>query len=119
MIGGLLPGPYYLEYELNGVVEIIENGGLKLKVRGVKPGYATFWAYDYTNDYSNTLRIHVPWKSCKTPCGTTIEHGASITAYNQASARNCSLFAQVRTCNNGVLSGSYGICKCDQVDSKR
>ncbi|WII71556.1 hypothetical protein QJS83_13890 [Bdellovibrio sp. 22V] len=45
--------------------------------------------------------------------GATIPHGQTVTAYltaTVASGSSCS--SQVRSCNNGVLSGSYGYSNC-------
>ncbi|KHD87107.1 MAG: hypothetical protein OM95_16285 [Bdellovibrio sp. ArHS] len=45
--------------------------------------------------------------------GRTIEHGQSIAAYLTSSVgygQNCTM--QTRTCQNGVLSGSYGFSSC-------
>lgn len=49
-----------------------------------------------------------------TPWGT-ITHGASVTAYSATSVAcggNCSTVAETRTCNNGVLSGSFTNTSC-------
>ncbi|MBN66229.1 MAG: hypothetical protein CMM94_01505, partial [Rickettsiales bacterium] len=44
---------------------------------------------------------------CSLPWGGTTPHGSSVTAYSNASPLNqsCTNFDQVRTCDNGVLSG--------------
>ncbi len=36
-----------------------------------------------------------------------LAHGGSITAYPKNVSNNCAAIKEVRTCNNGVLSGSY------------
>lgn len=41
---------------------------------------------------------------------TTIPHGQSVVAYLASSSATCS--SQQRTCNNGVLSGSYQFASC-------
>ncbi len=47
--------------------------------------------------------------------GRTIPSGGSIKVYESASVvngLNCEDFSQVRTCNNGILSGTYTVTKC-------
>ena len=45
--------------------------------------------------------------------GTTIQSGGTVTAYNQSSVGfGMTCPAEVRTCTNGVLSGSYSIASC-------
>lgn len=48
--------------------------------------------------------------SCTTPWGTTIAHGAFVTAYFSSSV----CISQRRTCNDGVLSGGYGSPTCTE-----
>ena len=48
--------------------------------------------------------------SCPAPEGGTIPHGTSRTYYQSTSVpcgSSCSTIAQTRTCNNGILSGTY------------
>lgn len=64
------------------------------------------------------------YQSC-TLGGISMAHGTSRTFYSQPSAayntQTCSQFAQTRTCNNGVLSGStaylYAGCTQDSASS--
>jgi type II secretory pathway pseudopilin PulG len=50
--------------------------------------------------------------SCSSPCGT-IAHGATCTAYlNSSEPYGGSCSSETRTCNNGVLSGSYTHTSC-------
>ena len=54
-----------------------------------------------------------PPENCTLPWGGTINHGDSITAY-QTSSVACgeSCESQIRTCNNGTLSGTYSKESC-------
>ena len=50
--------------------------------------------------------------------GRTIEHGNSVTAYKTAAVpygQTCQ--SQVRTCNDGVLSGNYNFSVCKSIKS--
>lgn len=63
-----------------------------------------------TNNWSVTTRAA---NSCSRPWGGTIAHGSSVTAYAAASVPcggSCS--SQSRSCNDGVLSGSYTKASC-------
>ncbi len=42
--------------------------------------------------------------------GQTIAHGATVTAFQSASSASC--VSQIRTCQNGSLSGSYSFTSC-------
>ncbi len=57
--------------------------------------------------------VYVP-KDCTDPWGGTVKHGASITAYNKFSygPQDYQCNSQKRTCNDGKLSGSYGLKSC-------
>lgn len=60
------------------------------------------------NSYNRANCSAAVCASCNRPWGGTITHGASLTAYQAASVpagQTCQ--SQTRTCNNGVLSGSY------------
>jgi hypothetical protein len=48
--------------------------------------------------------------------GQTVAHGGSVTAYTSSSVpfgQSCSSMAEVRTCNNGILSGSAAYSSCE------
>jgi len=53
-------------------------------------------------------------KPCTGPDGTVIQSGSSMTYYSTSTSPTCSVATQVRTCTNGVLSGTatyqYGSC---------
>lgn len=54
-----------------------------------------------------------PPASCALPWGGTIAHGSGVTAYQSGSVPcGSSCASQTRTCNNGVLSGSYTNQSC-------
>jgi len=54
-----------------------------------------------------------PPNSCSLPWGGTIADGQSVTAYQTLTVPNGQVCAsQTRTCNNGVLSGSYTFQNC-------
>lgn len=47
--------------------------------------------------------------------GQTVPHGSSVIAYQQGSlpaGYSCAAYSETRTCNNGVLSGSYAQAIC-------
>ncbi|MEK7509853.1 MAG: peptidoglycan-binding domain-containing protein [Patescibacteria group bacterium] len=55
--------------------------------------------------------------SCITPWGTILAHGQSVTAYDnavqlQSSPPQVRCSSEIRTCTNGVLSGSYRYASC-------
>lgn len=63
--------------------------------------------------YSNKTCVVTAPTNCATPWGTTVNHGASITAYQAASVPSDGTCAsQTRTCTNGTLSGSYANSSC-------
>lgn len=54
-----------------------------------------------------------PSTDCALPWGGTLPHGNSVTAYQSATVPfGSSCVSQSRTCNNGVLSGSYQYQNC-------
>jgi hypothetical protein len=62
--------------------------------------------------YTNSSCSVNPPANC-TFNGATVLHGASVNAYATASvAYGQTCVAQARTCNNGVLSGTYTISSC-------
>lgn len=62
-------------------------------------------ASTYTNESCTNLGCSI-W-------GTTVAHGASVTAYSGPNhASDCNLIAQSRTCTAGVLSGTYTNQSC-------
>lgn len=72
-------------------------------------------------DFSNSECASVPGASasCTLPWGGSISHGASTTAYAiddgfSCGAFTCSNMSETRTCNNGVLSGSYQFGSCTE-----
>ncbi len=67
------------------------------------PGGSTGW-------YNATLTVN--GHDCTgTPWGT-VAHGYSNTAYTASTADNCSAISQVRSCNDGSMSGSYTFTSC-------
>lgn len=65
---------------------------------------------------SNSVTVNVGGAlSCALPWGGTISHGSNVTAYSTdqvACGVSCSSVSETRTCNNGVLSGSYTNLSC-------
>ena len=53
-------------------------------------------------------------KSCMTPWGYEIDHGASVLAYEQRADAPHICNLQRRTCKNGKLSGSFTQSSCDE-----
>lgn len=51
-------------------------------------------------------------QACDLPWGGTLPSGQSVTAYQSASSDNCEAIKETRTCDNGVLSGSYTSQSC-------
>lgn len=73
------------------------------------------------NDYQNSVYSHFagyyeqikPWlTSCALPWGGSIPGGQSVTAYQIDRAVSCTSVAEVRTCSDGTLSGSYALRTC-------
>ncbi|MDD2487779.1 MAG: hypothetical protein PHS92_05430 [Candidatus Gracilibacteria bacterium] len=60
----------------------------------------------------NGVTSCTPVLPCTLPWGGTINHGTSVGAYSTNSSATCTSFYQTRTCNNGVLSGSYTYQTC-------
>ena len=77
-----------------------------------------YWdLYDYWGPALGTVSIPytVGYASCALPWGGTIAHGAWVTAYSASSVvcgSTCASVSQTRTCNNGVLSGTYTNQNC-------
>lgn len=69
---------------------------------------------------SNSVTVNVGGAlSCALPWGGTISHGSNVTAYSTdqvACGVSCSGVSETRTCNNGVLSGSYINQSCLPAD---
>ena len=54
----------------------------------------------------------VPYNNCSFN-GKTVRHGESVTAYRESSVLyNSSCSSQVRSCNDGTLSGTYAYSSC-------
>lgn len=69
-----------------------------------------------SGSYSNKTCAPEAPKSCSLAGFGTIAHGASITAYNvPAAANGTTCKPEVRTCNNGILSGSQTVTQCTQT----
>jgi hypothetical protein len=66
-----------------------------------------------TGSYTNqACSVQAP-SNCNLPWGGQISHGSSVTAYQSSSVPFGSTCAsQTRTCNNGLLSGSYTRSSC-------
>ncbi len=61
-----------------------------------------------TSSYSSASCTPLSCASCSLPWGGTIAHGLSVTAYLQETVPyGSSCTSQVRTCNNGALSGQF------------
>lgn len=68
----------------------------------------------------STCAVATP-KSCLFD-GQTVEHGNSVTGYTSSTVgfgSSCTEVAQIRTCDNGALSGNaqYGLCRVDEPRS--
>lgn len=69
-----------------------------------------------SGSYSNKTCAPEAPKSCSLAGFGTIAHGASITAYNvPAAANGTTCKPEVRTCSNGILSGSQTVTQCTQT----
>ena len=69
-----------------------------------------------SGSYSNKNCTPEAPKSCSLAGFGTIAHGASVTAYNvPAAANGMTCKPEVRTCNNGALSGSQTVAQCTQT----
>lgn len=49
-------------------------------------------------------------KECVSPLGGLLKHGETVTAYKEAISTSCE--SEVRTCNDGSLSGSFTVKTC-------
>lgn len=82
------------------------------------PGYPKCAAGDYGYDQCPGGRCVANYVNgisecvidCTLPWGGTLYSGNSVTAYLASSGTTCT--SQPRTCNNGVLSGSYTFASC-------
>ena len=70
------------------------------------------------------LKVSIPnlppavWPSCTTPWGTSLAHNGKVFAYSVESVpagSSCDTVKQERTCNKGVLSGTYSLAACTVV----
>lgn len=66
----------------------------------------------YTNQ-SCSAAICPPAAACNLPWGGTLASGGTVTAFQSSAVGGCgSCTSQVRTCTNGVLSGTYTYPTC-------
>ena len=49
---------------------------------------------------------------CTAPWGAIVLNGNSVVAYSVPGAADCSLVSEIRTCTNGVLSGTFTNDSC-------
>ena len=132
--GGGTPAPTYSDCTLDGVT-VSHGSSRTFYSRTSSPSCSN---YDYRRTCTDGVlsgSSSFKYKSCSAPAtysnctldGVTVSHGSSRTFYsanNPAGATYlCSSFAQTRTCNNGILSGSSSHkysqcnsgCKLDNV----
>lgn len=68
---------------------------------------------DKTVDWSAFAEDSPVLDTCLTPWQSTLDDGASVTAYQAASVpQGGQCVSEARVCNNGVLSGSYAYAAC-------
>jgi len=82
----------------------------------IGPRYGYVWVEDYEyggyNAPANAICEIVDYKTCSFN-GQTVAHGGSVTAYAASTvAFGGSCSSQVRSCNDGTLSGSYAYSSC-------
>lgn len=66
-----------------------------------------------SGSFTNSSCVKATPTNCTAPWGGTVNHGASITAYQSASVPSTGTCTpQTRTCTNGTLSGSYANSSC-------
>jgi hypothetical protein len=69
--------------------------------------------------YNGNFSGSFAFASCGRDCqlnGVNIDHGESVTAYSTSMTYGmCSSYSQIRTCNNGVLSGNYPYDTCTEI----
>lgn len=66
-------------------------------------------SHDCHDDDSCGGTTHPTYSSCALPRGGSISHGQQIEAYQNPVAP---CYKQIRSCNNGKLSGSFGYSSC-------
>lgn len=94
------------------------------QVRLTSPDYGeaatvTVTALGHSETFTVTTRAAA---TCTTPWGATLQHGASVTAFNKDVARfNETCQSASRTCNDGALQGtsSYVYAQCTQDNVAR
>lgn len=96
---------------------IVANGVCKI-ITNIVPGTAIFVSAQESNAADWQSWVNNWSAGAKSDCGCTfngtpVAHGASITAYQSTSVPyGSSCVSQSRTCNAGVLSGSYPASSC-------
>ena len=90
---------------MSNVIMFSQTGLFRVKARD----NTNYGIYNYVN--FNVGGSNGNGVSCSLPWGGTIADGQTVTAYQSSSASYC--YAQVRTCSNGVLNGSYSYQTCN------
>jgi hypothetical protein len=80
------------------------------------PGIGTINVHIYMNGsvWCNTANFTRNATSCNLPWGGTVADGGTVTAW-QTSSSCGGCVSQVRTCNNGTLSGTYQFQNCNNA----
>lgn len=95
-------------------VQFITAGGTQLHIQ--RPdGSTAIYNLDGLAGAATVVAAPSPVANCTAPWGGVVLHGAGVTAYQVASVTSpatCASQAETRTCNDGVLSGSYPNQNC-------
>lgn len=73
---------------------------------------------DWGSFLARVTTSNLPYTPCNNGCmlqAVPVAHGTSITAYSQPNVpygQTCAAISQVRNCNDGNLSGTYGFANC-------
>ncbi len=113
--GGESSGDYVFDY-VSGPCSINSSSGVVAStaagtcvVRVMKLGDSSYDDSPYSSNYSITLNK----QDCSHPCGSgTVNHGSSVTCFQYSSVQCGTCPSQPRTCNNGVMSGTYTNQSC-------
>lgn len=106
--------------DVNSFFGATGDHGFNCAIAGLfSAGNHTITAYGINTPPGNnpalgSVTVNCPAAFCNLPWGGTIANGASVTAYQYGSVpcgSNCA--QETRTCNNGILSGSYASQNCE------
>ena len=128
-IGGDIPQdpPPVLDCVFNGTT--VTNGDLVTAFQNSSVGYGQSCVAETRICRDTVLSGSFAYATCAVAAarsclfdGQTVAHGISVTAYTSSTVgfgRSCTDVAQIRTCDDGALSGNaqYALCRVDEPRS--